>query len=54
MDVYLQQHPVSGRTIYLPVLFALVTVLVALPFIYVDVSVQDIHSKNLPFVWRGL
>ncbi|MDR2805457.1 MAG: HlyD family secretion protein [Dysgonamonadaceae bacterium] len=41
MDVYLRQHPVSGRAIYLLVLFALVVALAALPFIYVDVSVQN-------------
>jgi multidrug resistance efflux pump len=41
MDVYLRQHPVHGRRIYWLVLFALVAALAALPFIYVDVSVQN-------------
>jgi multidrug resistance efflux pump len=41
MDVYLQQHVVHGRRIYWLVLLALVASLAALPFIYVDVSVQD-------------
>ena len=41
MDVYLRQHPVHGRKIYWLVLFALAVALAALPFIYVDVSVQN-------------
>jgi multidrug resistance efflux pump len=41
MDVYLRQHPPKGRRIYWFVLLAMVASLAALPFIYVDVSVQD-------------
>ncbi|GHV21936.1 hypothetical protein FACS189428_3170 [Clostridia bacterium] len=41
MDVYLHEHSSTSRKIYWLVLIAIVIALGSLPFIYVDVSVQD-------------
>ncbi|GHT04472.1 hypothetical protein FACS189423_07200 [Bacteroidia bacterium] len=41
MDVYLHQHSTTSRKIYWLVLIVIVIALSSLPFVYVDVSVQD-------------
>lgn len=41
IDAYIAKHPTKSQKIYWVVLAAVVAVIVALPFVYVDVSVQD-------------
>ena len=41
IDTYLSKYPVTSRKIYLLVIGFVVIILCALPFVYVDISVQD-------------
>ena len=41
MDAYIAKHPTTSQKIYWVVLTAVVAAMASLPFIYVDVSVQD-------------
>ena len=41
IDAYISKHPTQSQKIYWVVLVAVVVAMVSLPFIYVDVSVQD-------------
>ena len=41
IDAYISKHPTNSQKIYWVVLVAVVAVFVSLPFVYVDVSVQD-------------
>jgi Multidrug resistance efflux pump len=42
IDAYISKHPTNSQKIYWVVLVAVVAAIVSLPFIYVDVSVQDV------------
>ena len=42
IDAYISKHPTKSQKIYWVVLAAVVAVIISLPFIYVDVSVQDV------------
>ncbi len=41
MDAYIDTHTTKSQKIYWVVLAAVLAVIISLPFIYVDVSVQD-------------
>ena len=41
IDNYIVQHTTTSQKIYWVILFAVVTVMVSLPFVYVDISIQE-------------